>query len=178
MSVDLSTLIDSLKRETAQPGQELTQFPGASDDSWLGYLQDAFWEARLDGLLADYTEDSNGIVTPMGGGGADMTRDLQQIVVLYASFTIVRNTLRNLRTLYRAQAGTVHYEYQQSANLLVELMKDLSRRRDMILSRLSDLGTVPSYYIDAVMARDQNMRDGLVWFVDSSHAPFAPYMPL
>lgn len=152
MAVDLGDLIETLKREVAAPGAEETTFPDATEDIWLGNLQDAFWDARLDGMLKDFTE-SDGLVTPITGT-TDITRDLQQLVVLYAGIRIVRNSLRALNTVFRAKAGPVEFETQNSASVLKSLLDMLMERRHGVLLRLSDLGQVPSYYIDAVYGRE------------------------
>lgn len=156
MAVLLEDLIPSLQREVSPPGEDL--FPDAIDDEWLGNLQDAFWDARLDGLLEGFTE-AEGVVSPMSGT-TDMTRDLQQLVVLYAGIRIVRNHLRALNTLFRAKAGPVEFETQKSANLLKGLLDELHARRNLVLTRLSDVGSVDSYYIDALVARDESLAYG------------------
>ena len=159
MAVDLSNLIDSLRREVNPPGENL--FPNATEDDLIGHLQDAFWEARLDGLLPEYTEDG-GLVTP------DLPRDLQQLVVFYAGFRIVRNHLRNLNVTFRSKAGAVEFETQKSANVFKELLLELKRKRDLILTRLSDIGKVDSYYVDAIIARTDSMFYGDTWFARGS----------
>lgn len=158
MSVDLGDLVESLKREVAAPGEEETAFPNATEDIWLGNLQDAFWDARLDGMLAGFTE-SDGLVTPVSGT-TEITRDLQQLVVLYAGIRIVRNSLRTLNTTFRAKAGPVEFETQNSASVLKGLLDLLMERRHAVLLRLSDLGQVPSYYIDAVYGRELSIHYG------------------
>lgn len=168
MAVDLSDYVDSLKREVSPPGTD--DFPSATDADWIGNMADAFWEARLDGLLAAWTCDVDGLVTPQlitTPAQPDIGRDMIQLVVLYASFRIIRNALRGLRTQFRATAGPVTFEYQQSSNLLRELMKDIAMRRDMILTRLSDLGSVPSYVIDGIIARDQSIAYQNTYFVSA-----------
>lgn len=156
MAVDLGDLIEPLQREVSPPGEDL--FPNATEDEWLGNLQDAFWDARLDGLLEGYTE-VDGSVTPVSGT-TEMARELQQIVVLYAGVRIVRNHLRALNTLFRAKAGPVEFEQQKSANLLTDLLAELRDRRKTLLIRLGDLGLTDSYYIDALVARDQSLGWG------------------
>lgn len=161
MAVDLGDLVDNLKASVNPPGQDL--YPDATDDDWLTRLQNAFWSARMDGMLAAYTE-SDGSITPLSGT-TDITRDLLQIVVLYASIDVAYNTLQNMRTQFRASAGNVSFEYQQSANAITQILKELSERRKIILTRLSDLGTVPAYAIDAVIARDMAMRYVDTWWI-------------
>jgi hypothetical protein len=82
VSVDLGDFIESLKREVNPPGTD--DFPDALEDEWVGNLSDAFWEARLDGLLTPYTE-TDGVVTPIDPTGAEFGRDMVQLVILYAS---------------------------------------------------------------------------------------------
>ena len=95
----------------------------------------------------------------------DMGRDWIQLVILYASFRIIRNTLRDLKTNFIAQAGSVRYESAQSANLLVEIMKDIVNRRDIVLMRLSDLGATNVVVIDSIMARDQSIMQQFTYWV-------------
>lgn len=159
MSVDLSDLIPSLKRAVAAPGEEDTTFPNANDDSFLGYLQDAFWECRLDGMLATYSEDGEGLVSP-SSGTTELTRDLQQLVVLYAALDIVFNQMRALNTAFRAAAGPAQFEIGKSAQLLQRILDELKTRRDIVLLRLSDVGAVPTYVIDALAGREQSIAFG------------------
>lgn len=163
MSVDLAELVPSLKRAVSAPGAEDTTFPDATDDSFLGYLQDAFWECRLDGMLVGFVE-ADGLIDPSTVGAADLTRDLQQLVILYAGIDIVVNQIRALQTTFRAVAGPVQFEIQRSAQVLKAILDELKYRRDIVLLRLSDIGTVPSYVIDAVISRDISIGyGGTVW---------------
>lgn len=160
MAVDLSDLVENLKREVNAPG--ISQLPDATDAEYLGNLQDGFWEAVLDGLISGYTE-SDGIVTPTSGT-TDMPRELQQLVIFYAGFRIVRNQLRDLKTAFRASAGPVSYETEQAATILTRILDDLKNRRDVMLRRLSDIGVVNDYYIDAYLARQESIGYGdTVW---------------
>lgn len=156
MATDLSELVPSLKREVSIPGAEEDTFD-APASTWRGYLSDAFWTARLDGMLAGY-EAVGTIVTP------DLSRELQQLVVLYASITIVRNELRSLNTTFRTKAGPVEFETQKAASLLTGLLDDMSARRKIVLDRLAEKGVVPSYYIDALVERESTLTSGeLYW---------------
>lgn len=156
MAVDLGELIESLRREVSPPGEDL--FPDATDDDYFGNLQDAFWDAKLDGLLKNYTE-SDGLVVPTTGT-TEISRELQQLVVLYAGLRIVRNHLRAMNTVFRSKAGPVEFETQKSAQLLSGLLDELRTRRRLVLDRLAEIGALDTYYIDAVIARDDSMRYG------------------
>lgn len=157
MAVDLSELIDPLKREVSPPGED--QFPLATDTEYLGNLIDAFWETVLDGLITGYEVDDDGSVTPTSGT-TDLSRSMQQLVVFYAGVRIVRNHLRSLNVSTRSKAGPVEFEVQKSATTLRDLLKELKDRRNVLLSRLSDLGTVDDHYINAVFARDDSLWYG------------------
>ena len=165
MAIDLGNLIESLQREVSPPGTDL--FPDATDDEYFGYLQDSFWEMKLDGIepFDNYTEDGNGIVTPIDGD-TDLSRDLQQLVVLYGGIRIVRNAMRNINTLFRTKAGPVEYETQQSAQVLKSILDDLAERRNFILNRLSDIGAVDATYVDMVAQRDFSMGNSNAWWVN------------
>lgn len=158
MAVDLGELVEPLKREIAAPGEFTAVFPSSTDDILTGYLQDAFWEARLEGLTAlnSYTE-SDGSVTPVTDGGDELSKDLQQLLVFFAGYRIVLSALRNKNTLFHAKAGPVEYETQISANTLKEILQALKDKRSILLTRLSDIGTVDSYYIDSLAARDESI---------------------
>lgn len=163
MSVDVTNFVQDLQTEVNAPGTN--SFPNATTTDWIYNLLGGFWEAKLDGFMANWTMDDNGLITPIATGGTDITRDFIQLIILYASFRIIRNQLINLRTQFRASAGPVTFEYQQSANLLTQVLKDLTTRRDILLTRLSDLGLLPTYYIDAVIARDDQLRQSNIWWV-------------
>jgi hypothetical protein len=192
---DLSNYVANLQREVMDPTAPAdTQFTSLTDDDWTGHLSDAFWECRLDGVLHGYTCDDNGIIYTIGtvvpAGSASATalgppdpmqqfavntnmswsadgqaREMVQLVILYASFRILRNMLRTIRTAFSASAGPTRFEYQQSASLLTEIMKDVVNRRNLILARLSDLGTTPVSVIDGIMARDESLMGELTYWV-------------
>jgi hypothetical protein len=164
MAVDLGDLVESLQREVSPPGQLDDLFPGIGDDVWIGYLSDGFWEIRLDGMLAGYIEE-DGEITPTATGGTDLPRELQQLIVLYAGIRLLRNQLMNTGTLFRAQAGPVEFETQNSAQLLRDLFAELRAKRDFLLGQLTELGLVTYAYIDMVQAREASIGYGGTSFV-------------
>jgi len=161
MAVDLGDLIPSLQAEVSPPGEDL--YPDALEDDWFQRLQDGFWEAVLDGLISGYNE-SEGIVEPTSGT-TDLSRELQQLVVFYAGFKIVRNSIRSLNTKFRSKAGPVEFETEKAAGALRDILKELQQKRAILLQRLGDLGVTDTYYIDAVLQRDSNYADGLISWV-------------
>lgn len=188
MATDLSQFIPNLQREVNAPGA--VNFPNGTDEDWVGNLVDGFWEVRLDGMLKTYscTEDgmvfSNSQTIPISSTAVNNTdptaagtdpsvsadgidREMVQLVIFYAGARILRNQLRMMRTAFSATAGPTKFEYQQSANMLTAILKDLTERRNLLLLRLSDVGTVPAYITDAVVARDQSMRLSDTWWVSA-----------
>lgn len=158
MAVDLSDYTPSLRRAIEPPGQET--FRAVADDALVGYLSDAFWEARLDGYLADWAADEDGIVTPLRGT-ADLPRELIALVVVYAAYKILTRRLMNMNTSFRAQAGPVEYEVQNSANLLTEMLKQLAMDKARIIEVI-EVGDIQTsvYLIDAYATRLASPRLG------------------
>lgn len=175
MSIDLTAYITDLQAEVDAPG--VNSYPNAQDDDWIARMLNAFWSCRLDGLIQNYTCDVNGTVSPINptpqpsfpgdpSQSADLEdRELVQLVIFYAAAQILRGTLRTLQTMFSATAGPVKYEVQQSANVLNSLLKDIQERKNIILTRLSNVGTVPSYLTDAIIARDESLRLQETWWV-------------
>lgn len=137
MAVDLTEYIPSLKREVNPAGTAVITM---TDSEWMGYLVDAFWEARLDGLLDGYeaTNEStatvaDGTMEKVGDPSADVPRQLVALIILYAGIRILRNRILNQQTVFRAKAGPVEFEQQSSATMLAEMLKQLRATKDRIL---------------------------------------------
>jgi hypothetical protein len=156
MAVDLGDLIENLVGEVNVPGSNA--FPDAIDDDWLIKLRNAFWDVKLDGLIGANYVESDGQITSTDASDPDLDRMLQQLIVLYAGISIVRNKLMVVNTLFRAKAGPVEYETQQAATVLTAVMNEFVYRRNIILTRLSDIGVGDPVYIDMIIARDESFR--------------------
>ncbi len=171
MSVDLGNYLDNLKREVNPPGVDL--FPASGDDEWTGRLGDAFWQARIEGIqpLLAYSCDDNSLVTPLAVSTPELGRDLVQLVILYASFTVIRNSLANVQSQFKASAGNVSIDIQRSALLMRDVMADIVARKNIILTRLSDVGSVPTLVVDAITARDEAIVFGFTTWVGQSVDP-------
>lgn len=160
--MDLNDLIENLERETTPPGGDL--YPTATDDQLVGFLQDGFWEARLDGLLEGWTENEQE-VTPVSPNTEEIPRELQQIIVMYGGVKLLRTALLNTNTLFHAVAGPVEFETQTSAMVLSQLLRELQDRRERLLRRLSDAGLLNTVYIDGVFAREASIGYGYTYWV-------------
>lgn len=163
MAVDLGDLTDNLIAEVNAPGEDV--FSSADEDDYLTRLQNAFWEATLDGLISGF-EETDGVITP-ATGSTDISRELQQLVIFYAGISIVRNHIRSLDSVFRAVAGPVEFEVQKAASVLRDLLAELQRKRAILLERLSDLYGTDTYYIDSNRARDDSLRYGDTDYVSS-----------
>lgn len=162
MSVDLAELIPSLKREVNPPGTDL--FPTATDDDiWLGHLIDSFWEAKLFGFFKTYTSNSDGLVAPLNGL-IDLGRDWQELIVLFAGGRIIRNELKNTNTSFRAVAGPVEFEVQNSAQLLRDILHDIRSKIDLALAALGAINSTTVAYIDSLIGREDSIYYGETYF--------------
>lgn len=157
MAVDLADYVDSLRREVTPLGAD--PFAAVEGDEWIGYLTDAFWEARLDGFLEGYVADEDGLVENEGGGG-DLDRRYIALIVLYAGIRVLRNRILNTNTAFRAKAGPVEFEQQSSATMLAEMLKQLRGTKDRIIEAL-DGDATDVHILDAMSVR---MFDGASYY--------------
>lgn len=162
MAVDLFELVDPLKRSVNAPGGDA--FPTATDNEFVGYLSDSFWELRMLNMLTEYTE-SDGLIAPINGT-TDIPREMQSLIILFAAITIVTNEMKALDTLFRAKGGPAEFEVQKSASLLKDVLAELQRRRLVVEQQLFAMGEVTDTYIDSVIARDASMGYGGMWWVN------------
>lgn len=126
---NLTLLVESLKREVAIPGTFSTVFPETTDDDLAGSLVDGFWRAKIDGWFSKVEVTDTGLTTP------DLSRDGQQLVVLYAAAQIIRSQLRNLASRRTYKVGTVEATTEYGASALVQQLKDLTETLDEIRRR-------------------------------------------
>lgn len=173
MAVDLSELVESIKREVSPPGNDL--LPDATDDMYLGYLQDSFWEAKLYGFFSNYTE-ADGDVSPISGS-TDLGRDEQQLIVLFGGVRIIRNYIMSKDTTFRAKAGSVEFETQSSATVFAQILRDIQKKIDILLVNLTDFGTVTDQYLDSLSGRDISLMFGDVqyWGAGGNPNVSSPY---
>lgn len=139
MAVDLIDYVPSLKREIQPPGVEL--FASVTNDEWVGYLADAFWEARLDGFLVGYATDEDGTAIEPLTGTTEIPRQQIALIVLYAGIRVLRNKILNTKTMFRGKAGPTEFEQQTSATMLAEMLKQLKETKDRILVELDEFAT-------------------------------------
>lgn len=140
MAVDLIEYVPTLKREVQPPGADL--YAGSTDSDWVGHLVDAFWEARLDGLLEGYTAsvtpgESDGEIVPITASDPEIGGRGLALVVLYAGIRVLRGKiLASASTGIRAKAGPVEFEQNPLATVLAEMLKQLRATKERILDEL------------------------------------------
>lgn len=163
-AVYLTDLIPSLEAALSVPGTT-SQYSSATEDEWVGKLKNAFWLATLDQVISGYTCDDDGVIAEVDGDGT-LSGEMQYLIVLYACMDVVRNKLLQLKTVFRAKAGPVEYETQQSAQVLKALLDQYMTQRDRILETLAAANHLSTFYIDAVRSRDYAIRaDVIDWMV-------------
>jgi hypothetical protein len=163
MAVDLGDLVESLQREVNPPGQNL--YPDATENEWIGHLADAFWEARLHGMLQGYIVDPAFTIVPLDTSAPDMGRDWQQLIVLYAGFRITLTEFKNTQSSFHAVAGPVEIEVQKASNVLKGVLDAIKSRIDIVLRRLSDVGATSVAVFDAVIEQTYDIATREQWFV-------------
>lgn len=152
-NVDITELIPNLEASLTIPGQ-VSPYDAATDTEWTVKLQNAFWRAVIDGVITGYSIDEDGIIKPDVTSGPALSRDLQQIVVIYAAINIIQATMLQLKTSFRAKAGSVEYETSQASQVLTGLLNMFKEEKQIILERLSDIGSSSeSYYYDGPIQR-------------------------
>lgn len=148
MAVDLSDYEEALQRSVTPLGSA----PVTGVD-WTAYLTDAFWEARLDGFMPNWTVDENGLVTPVSGS-EELPLQYTAMVVLYAGIRILRVQILNTRTGFRAKAGPVEFEQQASATMLAEMLKQLQNTKTWLLEQVRYIqGITTVEVLDALSTR-------------------------
>lgn len=164
MAVDLGDLVESLQREVNPPGQDL--YPTTSENDWVGYLADAFWEAQLNGMLKGWKVDGSFQIIPNDPAGEDIPRDLQQILVLYSGYRITITEFKNHQARFHGKAGPVEIEVEQASNVLKAILDALAQKIKLILTRVSDLGYGTEVEVmDAVIMHTAMIGAGAEWYV-------------
>ena len=148
---DLTELLEPLKRTVAVPGTFADVFPDTSEDDLLGSLLDGFAEAQLDGYFVGplVNIDEAGITSP------DIARAEGALIVLYSATRIVQTQLLNLKSRVRYEAKGLVYEAEQSAQVLVALLKDLQARKVLLAGQKGSAGAGSAF----TMADQYLMRE-------------------
>ena len=176
--IDLFTLVDPLKHEVQPPGVDLS--PDATDDDFLLFLTNVFWELRLYGLLGGFEENAaarggpdrfvDGIVTPFnvddvydepnGYAPSDLGRDAQQLIILFAGYKVMLTRLSNAQAVFRARAGSVEIETHTAATMIRAVLDQLKERIDYILNNLTNASRTTVDVFDSILERSYSLASG------------------
>jgi len=147
VAVELVNYTDALRREVSPPGS--TTFSSVPDDTFVGYLADAFWEVKLDGFVEPWVADAEGVIIPQSDPEAstpgpytvtpydpstDMPRDQIALIVLYAGIKILRNNLIGTNTRLSAKAGPVEFTTENSAMVMTAMLRELTEIKNRLLA--------------------------------------------
>ena len=153
--MQLLDLVPSLQRALAPPGEFATFFPLATDDDMVASLADSIAEAQLDGFLSSHTMNLNaGTVAP------DLTGPQQALVLLYGMARVVRARIANGKNRTRYRAGPIEAEEEQSATVLVQMLRDINDRKKQLLDDAKMGNTARAFaMVDLFVARSIHPRD-------------------
>lgn len=126
--MELLDLVPALKRAVAPPGEFTTYFPNSTDEDLSATLADAMAEAQLDGFLSTVSLDIT-----LEATAPDLTNPQQALVVLYAMARVLHARVANLKNRTRYKAGNAEAETEQSASVLVELLRGVKERKKAML---------------------------------------------
>lgn len=146
MGTPITDLIPMLDREINVPNApQIT----ASAGQKLGYIEDGFWDARLSGLLKEFTVADGADLDPPGTTGTKyftdtatkaegLDQEFWMLIVIMAGFRLLRLRIMQLAVNFNAQAGPVSYEQQASATVLRALLDNLQGRVQELKGLYSD----------------------------------------
>ena len=126
--MELIELVPSLKRAVAPPGEFDTFFTNTTDNDLSATLADALAEAQLDGFLGTITLDVTTETT-----SPDLSNPQAALVILYATARVLTARVANLKNKTRYKAGSAEAETEQSASVLVELLRQTKERKKQLL---------------------------------------------
>lgn len=158
MAVDLEDLVEDFQAEITPLGGTIV---GTTAQA-AARLKNAFWEARLQGAFANFREEDGSIV-PITGT-EDMPREHQQLLIIFAALNVALAKFQNAQSAFRAKAGPVEYETQQSATLMRAVLDALRQKLGTALSVVLD-GVGNTAVFDAVISRTEAIAYGDVWNV-------------
>lgn len=128
---DIADLVEPLKREVAVPGTFDTVYPNTSDVDLEGALADAFGAAQIYGFFLEQT------ISDLDVDPVEITPDLSSagkaVVVIFAAERILVSQIMSLKQRVLYEAGPVKYETENSASVLVEILKQMRLRRTAIM---------------------------------------------
>lgn len=126
--MDLANLVPSLQRALAAPGEFDTFFPDSTPDDLAGTLADGLAEAQLDGFLSAISLNVTDNSTDL-----DLAVPQQALVILYSAARVLAARVSNLKNRTHYKANGVEADSEQSASVLVELLRETAARKKQLL---------------------------------------------
>lgn len=170
MAVDLADLVPRLKASLTVPGSpSLFVFTDANEPDWAGHLVNAFWQARLANLFADYRiEPATEEVVPITDGDPDLPEEVHQIIVLFGALIAIEARFMALANT-RFKSGEQEAEVQRPLQLLKALLDhkraDLDDIKDGLLDGSSGAATSVAF-LDMVGLRHQQIELGYTSWIN------------
>lgn len=171
MSTPTQDLVPMFQREINLPAAGQITITGGQI---VGYIEDGFWDARLSGVLENYTIADGADINDVGGGSpgqnyftdiSGLTEDLPKqfwmLITIFGGFRLLRLRIMELAVNFSAQAGPVSYEQEASATVLRALLDNLQGRIQELKGQYSDEFSSTFVLMDAVAQREYAMLAGL-----------------
>lgn len=163
MAVDLADLVPRLKASLTVPGSpSLFVFTDENEEDWAGHLVNAFWQARLANLFADYrVVPDTREVEPIDVTGDDLPVEVHQIIVLFAALIAIEARFMAL-TSTRFRSGDNEAEVQRPLQLLKALLDHKRAELDDIKDGVLNGGhtSTTASFIDMVAVRHDQIEAG------------------
>jgi hypothetical protein len=166
-SMELIDLVPSLKRALAAPGEFATFFPSSTDNDLAATVADGVAEAQLDGFLSSISLDVlNASTSP------DLSNAQQSLVILYSMSRVLTARVANLKNRTRYKAGNVEAETEQSASVLVELLRTTKERKKALLEE-AKMGNLANAFamVDMYVAKSIDFSSSDVGYLTSAVEP-------
>lgn len=144
---NIDALVEPLQRAVAVPGTFSTAYPNTSEDDLIGLLLDGLAEAQLDGFMSDNTYISDPEDPNYGALDPEVTQPEGALVVIYASARLLNNELASRKTHIRYEASGAVFEQDQSAQVLVERLKDIRSRISTLRTQAQIAGLSSAFYM-------------------------------
>lgn len=155
MAVELADLVDSLDVVLNTPGDaagQLFTVVGA-EDAWTLALANGFWTAHRRGFYTDFRVDADTFeIVNIAVGGTDMSREDQQVIVLWTARTAVRSKLLTMFSHAKDEGGGALTERDRSSTLLKALLDSIDTELELIRDEaVGGSSTTTVRVIDAIL---------------------------
>lgn len=157
---NVADLVEPLKREVAVPGTFDSVYPNTTDTDLEGSLADAFGTAQISGYFLDQVisdlDDDPVTVTP------DLSPAGRALVVIFAAERILTSQIMSLKQRVAYEAGPVKYETENSATVLVEILKQMRLRREAIVKAAESARSAGTFQMADMYADRVTGTEGLI----------------